>query len=230
MGRIPVADQPQAVVTVTARGHRPARLIWIAGKGVGVGSNPLGPVPTLATDPIFWAFNQVAPTFDIFGTTEYLPALVTGRAGLMKLPSDAQVRRLTPAASRQLQPVGARPAPVGTPLRANGPIKHVFFVVRENRTYDQMLGDVSRANGDPKLTLFGENVTPNMHALVTRFPLLDNVFANSDASIDGHYWTSAATVPDYVNRNWVQNYAGRGRPNDFGVYAVSWPGNGFLFD
>jgi hypothetical protein len=230
VGRIPVADQPQAVVTVAARKHQPAQLMWIAGKGVGVGSNPLGPVPTLASDPIFWAFNPVAPTFDIGSGVEYLPGLVTGRAGLMKLPSDAQVRRLTPAASRQLRPVGARPAPVGTPLRANGPIKHVFFIVRENRTYDQMLGDVSRGNGDPKLTLFGKNVTPNMHALVTRFPLLDNVFANSDASVDGHYWTSAATVPDYVNRNWVQNYAGRGRPNDFGVYAVTWPGKGFLFD
>jgi hypothetical protein len=58
----------------------------------------------------------------------------------------------------------------------------------------------------------------------------DNVMANSDASIQGHYWTSAASVPDYVTRNWAQNYGARGRPNDFGMYAVSWPGNGFLFD
>jgi hypothetical protein len=103
-------------------------------------------------------------------------------------------------------------------------------VVRENRAYDQMLGDDTRGNGDPKLTVFGKNMTPNMHALVTRFPLLDNVYANSEASIQGHYWTASAGVPDYVNRNWVQQYASRGRPNDFGVYAVTWPGNGFLFD
>ncbi|HZM65344.1 MAG TPA: alkaline phosphatase family protein [Nakamurella sp.] len=102
--------------------------------------------------------------------------------------------------------------------------------MRENRSYDQMLGDVGRGNSDPKLTVFGKNTTPNMHSLVTRFPLLDHVYANSEASIEGHYWTSAATVPDYVNRNWIQNYAGRGRPSDFGQYAVTFPGNGFLFD
>lgn len=65
---------------------------------------------------------------------------------------------------------------------------------------------------------------------MTRFPLLDNVYANSEASIQGHYLTSAASVPDYVTRNWVQQYGGRGRPNDFGTFAVSWPGNGFLFN
>jgi hypothetical protein len=103
-------------------------------------------------------------------------------------------------------------------------------VVRENRAYDQMLGDDARGNGDPKLTVFGKSSTPNMHALVTRFPLLDNVYANSEASIQGHYWTASASVPDYVTRNWVQQYAGRGRPNDFGVFAVTWPGTGFLFN
>ena len=106
----------------------------------------------------------------------------------------------------------------------------MFFVVRENRTYDQVLGDVSRGDGDPALTLFGRNVTPDMHALVSRFPLLDHVYANSEASIDGHFWTSAAAVSDYVQRNWEQNYAGRNRPYDFGAYTITWPGTGFLFD
>jgi hypothetical protein len=106
----------------------------------------------------------------------------------------------------------------------------VFFIVRENRSYDQLLGDDPRGNGDPKLTVFGQATTPNLHALVNRFPLLDNVYANSEASVQGHFWTAAAMVPDYVTRNWVQQYAGRGRPNDFGAYAVSWPGNGFLFN
>ncbi len=230
VGRIPTADQPQAVVTVAAQNQRPAQLMYVAAKGVGVGPNPLGTNPALPSDPIFWAFNPIAPTVDIFNGQQYPPSLVTGRAGLMPIPSDAQIDRLTPAASRQLQPTAAQPAPADTPLRAGGPIKHVFFVVRENRSYDQMLGDDVRGNGDPKLTVFGKNTTPNMHALVTRFPLMDNVYANSEASIQGHYWTSSAGVPDYVTRNWVQQYAGRGRPNDFGVYAVTWPGNGFLFN
>ncbi len=233
VGRIPTAEDPQVVATAAARGDRKAQLLYVAARGVGVGANPTGPVPTNPFDPIFWAFNWNAPTTDVFsfssGTT-YLPAMVDGRAGLMRLPSNAKVKKLTLAASRQIHPRGAQKAPAGTPLRANGPIKHVFFVVRENRDYDQLLGDLGRGNSDPHLVVFGHNVTPNLHALVTRFPLLDHVFANSEASIQGHFWTASASVPDYVDRNWVQEYAARGRPNDFGVYAVTFPGNGFLFN
>ena len=232
-GRIPTAEDPQAVVTAAAQGGRAAQLLYVAARGVGVGANPTGPVPTDPFDPIFWAFNWLAPTTDIFslhsGTT-YLPAMVSGHAGLMPLPSDARVKRLTPMATRQIHPRDAQTAPAGTPLRAGGPIKHVFFVVRENRTYDQLLGDLGRGNSDRHLVVFGKKVTPNLHALVTRFPLLDHVFANSEASIQGHFWTASASVPDYVDRNWVQEYGGRGRPNDFGVYAVTFPGNGFLFN
>jgi len=233
-GRIPVADDPQVVATAAARGNRAAQLVYVAARGVGVGPNPSGPDPADPNDPIFWAFNvTIAPTTDIFSSgsgVTYLAAMVNGRAGLMSLPSNAKVKRLTPAALRQIHPVGAQRAPAGTPLRANGPIKHVFFVVRENRSYDQLLGDLGRGNSDRHLVVFGKNVTPNLHALVTRFPLLDSVFANSEASVQGHFWTVAASVPDYVDRNWVQQYAGRGRPNDFGVFAVTFPGNGFLFN
>jgi len=233
VGRIPTAEDPQAVVTVAAQSGRAAQLLYVAARGVGVGPNPTGPVPTDPYDPIFWAFNWLAPTTDVFGLkggTTYLAAMVDGRAGLMRLPSDAQVKRLSHMATRQIHPVDAQKAPAGTPLRADGPIKHVFFVVRENRSYDQLLGDLGRGNSDSHLVVFGQQVTPNLHALVTRFPLLDSVFANSEASYQGHFWTAAASVPDYVDRNWVQLYGGRGRPNDFGVYAVTFPGNGFLFD
>lgn len=230
VGRIPTSDQPQAVAVSPARGATAAALLYVAAEGLGVGANLNGPVPTLASDPIFWAFNPNAPTFDVFARVGYMAKLVTGRAGILPVPSDAQVRAMTPLAAAQLQPTNAQAAPADTPLRADGPIRHVFFLVRENRSYDQILGDDPRGNGDPKLTLFGQAITPNTHALVRRFPLLDNVFANSEASIQGHYWTSAASVPDYVNRNWVQQYAGRNRPNDFGSFAVTWPGNGFLFD
>jgi YVTN family beta-propeller protein len=233
-GRIPVASQPQAVAAVGPRGRRPAQLVWVSAKGEGIGPNPRGTNPTSTdpVDPIFWAFVSKAPNYDIFKNpaVTYLGTRVNGKAGFLRLPSTRLIRALTPAATRQLHPVGATRAPAKTPLRAHGPIKHVFFIVRENRSYDQLLGDVGRGNSDPKLTVFGRSVTPNMHSLVTRFPLLDHVYANSEASIEGHFWTSAATVPDYVNRNWIQNYAGRGRPSDFGQYAVTFPGNGFLFD
>jgi YVTN family beta-propeller protein len=230
LGRIPTADQPQSVVTLPAGGARPASVAYLAAEGLGTGANPKGPDPLLASDPIFWAFNPLAPTTDVFEGVQYVPMMSRGRLGILPLPTDAQIADMTPVASQQLVPTNTQAAPKGTPLRANGPIRHVFFIVRENRSYDQLLGDVARGNGDPKLTLFGAPVTPNLHALVTRFPLLDNVYANSEASIQGHYWTASASVPDYVTRNWIQQYGGRGRPNDFGTYAVSWPGNGFLFD
>src|SRR4029450_9799166 len=140
------------------------------------------------------------------------------KAGVLRFPSDGKIASLTAIADAQIRPTNEQTGPQGTPLRPDGPIKHVFYIVRENRTYDQVLGDDARGEGDPSLTLFGDQ-TPNLHALVRRFPLLDHLYANSEASIDGHFWTSAAKVSDYVEKNWFQNYGGRGRPYDFGVYA-----------
>ncbi len=229
IGRIPTAAQPQAVVTTRSSGTTPARVLYVAAEGMGIGPNPDGPNPTLPDDPIFWAFTPNAPTSDVFGGAQYGAEMVTGQAGILALPSDSELAAMTASAAAQLVPTNTSTAPADTVLRADGPIKHVFFIVRENRAYDQVLGDIQAGNGDPKLTVFGAATTPNLHALVSRFPLLDNTYANSEASIQGHYLTAAASVPDYVSRNWVQQYAGRGRPNDFGTYAVSWPGNGFLF-
>jgi hypothetical protein len=150
--------------------------------------------------------------------------------GILKFPDTKKLRKLTPKADKQLKPQNAQKPPPGTPLKAGGPIKHVFYVVRENRSYDQILGDDPRGDGDPNLTLFGNDITPNVHALAKRFPLLDHVYANSEASIDGHFWTSAGAVSDYVVKNWHANYGGRQRPYDFGVYSVTWPSQRFLFD
>ena len=212
-GRVPTAAYP-VDVQVTPDGKT---LLWSAGKGLGTGPNPNGPNPLATTDANTNSF-------------QYLPLITFGRAGVLRLPSDKQLSSLTATADAQLRPANAQAPPASTPLRAGGPIKHVFYVVRENRTYDQVLGDDPRGDGDPSLTLFGARATPNVHALVRRFPLLDHVYADSEASIDGHFWTSAAKVSDYVEKNWFQNYAGRGRPYDFGVYAVTFPQNGFLFD
>jgi DNA-binding beta-propeller fold protein YncE len=214
VGAIPTASQPMAV-SVTGAG----KLLYVAAKGLGTGPNLNGPQPDQPTD-----------SDDRINSTQYLPVIVDGMAGIGALPSDGRVASLTTTADDQVKPVNAQAAPPGTPLRSGGPIKHVFYIVKENRTYDQVLGDDARGDGDPKLTLFGQQITPNAHALARRFPLLDHVFANSEASIDGHFWTSAASVPDYVNKNWWQNYAARGRPYDFPVYAVDWPANGFLLD
>ncbi len=224
VGRVPTASFPTDVA-VNAAGcpgstrRDCGRLVWLSGKGFGFGPNLDGPNPTDPRDND----NQI-------NSFSYLPSAIRGSVGVLALPGDRQLHAMTEVASRQVVPVDAVRPPRDTPLRPGGPIKHVFFIVRENRTYDQVLGDVAKGDGDRRLELFGPSVTPNIHALADRFPLLDHVYANSEASIDGHFWTSASSVSDYVQKNWMQNYAARGRPYDFGVYAVTWPGNGFLFD
>ena len=226
IGRIPVGSYPVMAESTPRRSGRGPRLkmVWLSGKGLGVGANPRGPNPLSRDD-----------TDDAQSRFQYLPREVRGVAGILRFPTDAQLRAYTPKASRQIRPVNGQKPPPGTPIAepgqpGGGRIKHVFYVVRENRTYDQVLGDDPRGDGDPLLTLFPESVTPNAHALARRFPLLDHVYANSEASIDGHFWTSAAAVSDYVVKNWQQNYAARKRPYDFGVYAVTWPSQRFLFD
>ncbi|MBV9310285.1 MAG: bifunctional YncE family protein/alkaline phosphatase family protein, partial [Solirubrobacterales bacterium] len=211
LGRIPTAAYP-ADIQIS---H--GRLLWIAAKGFGAGANRNGSNPYIASDDNLLHHPGTA-------------VLSPGRAGVLPFPGNRKLRRMTRAATRQLIPSNHQAPPRGTPLRPNGPIKHVFFIVRENRTYDQVLGDDPRGDGDPELALFGKRITPNFHALVGRFPLLDHVYANSEASIDGHFWTSAAAVSDYVHKNWQQNYAARNRPYDFGVYSITWPGTRFLFD
>ncbi|MGC2660602.1 MAG: hypothetical protein WA324_21815 [Bryobacteraceae bacterium] len=93
-------------------------------------------------------------------------------------------------------------------------IKHVIFIIKENRTYDQILGDLDRGNGDPSLTEFGRTTTPNFHALATGFVTLDNFYDRSEVSMDGWPWTTSARAPDVVERQVPVNYAGRGLSND----------------
>jgi YVTN family beta-propeller protein len=214
VGRLPVGSYP----TVAAARFATGKISWISARGLGVGPNPHGPNPNSPND-----------SDDFINSFQYLPSIVRGSSGILRFPSDRRIRRLTPRVDRQIHPTNAQAAPANTPIRANGPIKHVFFIVKENRTYDQVLGDDPRGDGDPHLTLFGKRITPNTHGLVRRFPLLDHVYANSEASIDGHYWTAAGAVSDYVVKNWPQNYSGRGRPYDFGAYEVSAPPKGYIF-
>jgi DNA-binding beta-propeller fold protein YncE len=220
IGRVPVGSYPVAAFATP----KYTRLTWIAGKGLGVGSNTIKPGETPPPADPGSAAHPGGQQF------HYLPSWTLGISGIGKFPTDKQIRALTPRSSQQIVPSNTEAPPADTPIKANGPIKHVFYIVKENRSYDQVLGDDPRGDGDPSLTLFGEKITPNLHALVKRFPLLDHVYANSEASIDGHFWTSAAGVSDYVVKSWHQNYGNRDRPYDFGVYAVTWPGQGFLFD
>jgi YVTN family beta-propeller protein len=120
-------------------------------------------------------------------------------------------------------------APVPIPGKIGDPslIKHVFLIVRENRTYDQVLGDVPAGDGDPTLAVFGGKDTPNMHKIVKRFPLLDNFYAPSRQSADGHQWITEAMAPyadDIQSPDWVRSY-----PGGNGGDALAYTQKGFVF-
>ncbi|MBS1823040.1 MAG: beta-propeller fold lactonase family protein [Acidobacteria bacterium] len=113
--------------------------------------------------------------------------------------------------------------------RWSGPIKHVIYIIKENRTYDQILGDLEQdgkrvGNGDASLTMYGKDITPNEHALALRFGVLDNFYDSGEVSGDGHVWSTAAIGTDYLERTWQQSYRGSQRTYDYeGVVADGYP-------
>jgi DNA-binding beta-propeller fold protein YncE len=101
------------------------------------------------------------------------------------------------------------------PFSGKNPIRHVIYVLKENRTYDQILGDLGVGNGDRSLTMYGEDITPNEHKLARQFGVLDNFYDSGDVSGDGHNWSTAATASDYNEKTWPIAYRGHERTYDF---------------
>ena len=112
---------------------------------------------------------------------------------------------------------------------AHNRIKHVIYIIKENRTYDQIFGDLTHngkpvGNGDPSLTMFGESITPNLHKLALQYGVLDNFFDSGEVSGDGHVWSNAAIGTDYLEKTWQQSYRGDQRTYDYeGVVADGYP-------
>jgi DNA-binding beta-propeller fold protein YncE len=112
---------------------------------------------------------------------------------------------------------------------SRNPIQHVIYIIKENRTYDQVFGDLKKdgkpvGNGDPSLTMYGEAITPNLHKLALQFGVLDNFFDSGEVSGDGHVWSTAAIGTDYLEKTWQQNYRGSQRTYDYeGVVADGYP-------
>ena len=148
-----------------------------------------------------------------------------GTLGLLPAPDAAALARGT----RTVLAAMPRPRrPAGGPLatHARSPIRHVFYVFRENRTYDQVLGDLPRGDGDSTRCIFGRRVTPNAHALAGEFVLLDRAFCDADGSSDGHNWGMAAIATDYVVKS-----AGTSPVYDYeGGDDLAYPAAGYLWD
>jgi YVTN family beta-propeller protein len=214
MGMIPVAYAPSSVVLDTADN----KLIVANDKGVGT-------LYSFETD---------------YKVTDYNTHQDNGTVSIIPLPNSTTLATMTTqvfennhwdltqniksaaGGSQDTQAV-AIPAKIGDPSL----IKHVFMIIRENRTYDQILGDVAAGNGDSSLAVFGGKDTPNVHNLVKRFPLLDNFYDPSRQSADGHQWITEAMAPyadDIQSPDWVRSYPG-GNAGD----ALAYQNKGFLF-
>lgn len=155
----------------------------------------------------------------------YVAALSTGDLEIVDAPNDAALAAGITAA-RANSPY--RPGPEAP--RALPPIAHVIFIIKENRTYDEVLGDDPRGNGAKDLAIFGRTITPNAHALARSFALLDNFETEAEVSADGHNWSVAAYATDYVQKLWPSNYSQRKRPYDFEGQPPSRPAGGYIWD
>jgi YVTN family beta-propeller protein len=157
-------------------------------------------------------------------------ALYEGSLWRVAIPNKAELKTLTQTA---LEHARLTPKHLGKEnllqaiSRQAGKIKHVIYIVKENRTYDHVLGDLPQGNGDPERCLFGREVTPNQHALAERFILLDNFYDSGEVSGDGWTWSTQAHANEYTIRNVPYQYSGRGRVFDYEGTNNEYPTGGF---
>ena len=229
LGFIPVGWFPTSV-RVTSDGKT---LVVANGKGFSSAANPRGPFP-----------GSPVPR----NLQEYIGGLMRGTVSLIELPGEKKRAEQFGAwsqtafacspldAGATARGAGARPA--GSPIPAKvgdpSPINYVIYVIRENRTYDQVFGDMAEGNGDARLCLFPEPVTPNAHALAREFGLFDNFYADGEVSADGHEWTMGAQATDFVEKMWPLSYGHNAKkkydyPSE-GRYPVAFPANGYLWN
>ena len=228
-GFIPVGWYPTSVKVVGTK-------IYVTnGKGFSSFANPLGPDPYNQNAQMAVQKGLLKNTKEV----QYIGGLMKGTLSIINTPSEKQlglysaaVYENTPYTKINEEKSNAEIGSV-IPQKLGDPsaIKYVFYIVKENRTYDQVLGDVKEGNGDPSLCLFGEKYTPNQHALAKEFVLLDNFYVNGEVSADGHNWTLGGYANDYLEKNWVTSYGGRGGNYDAeGTRAIANNKNGFIWD
>jgi YVTN family beta-propeller protein len=206
-----------------------SRIFVLSGKGLASQANPRGPQPGSTND------------------SQYIAALLTGSLSVLAAPTPSAlaeytrtVYRLNPDrdATRPSPPSASKGSPIPPKVGGKSPIRHVFYIVRENRTYDQILGDVAAGNGDPNLCLFGEEVTPNAHAIARQFVLLDNFYVDAEVSFDGHSFSTAAYATDATEKLWPQYYGRQdgkylsegGGPNRNPYGNITAPSAGYIWD
>jgi YVTN family beta-propeller protein len=224
LGFIPVGWYPTCV-RVARDG---SRLIVANGKGATSKANRDGPRPGVRGG----ADNR---------TRQYIAGLFHGTLSLIPMPTPKDMgdySKTVYECSPLRSSVGnatertAAKNPIPTQGRGDSPITHCIYVVKENRTYDQVYGDMREGNGEPSLCLFPEKVTPNHHALAREFVLLDNFYVDGEVSADGHEWSMGAYASDFVERTWPLSYRGDRRvpyPSE-GAFPIAAPAAGYIWD
>jgi len=200
--------------------------IYIAnGKGFSSRANPAGPNP---------AKKKPAGT-----KIEYIGGLFRGTLSIIPIPDEEQLAVYSKVVYQNTpynkEGEGSAEGRAGNPIPGRvgdvSPIKYVFYIIKENRTYDQVLSDIPGGNGDTTLLLFGETITPNQHALAKEFVLLDNFYVDGEVSADGHNWSTGAYATDFLEKSWPTSYGGRGGEyNGEGTREIANNKNGFIWD
>ncbi len=198
------------------------------GKGLTPRTNRHGPAPGIAARNI----------------REYIGGLHIGAVSWIEMPKPNELTRLTAeayacsplrsdsgAVVKEREPDNPIPDKIGGP----SPIKQCIYIIKENRTYDQVFGDMREGNGDPSICLFPENVTPNHHALAREFVLLDNFYVESEVSADGHEWSMGAYATDFVEKSWPLNYRKQPKEAEItypaeGSHEIAVPAGGYIWD
>jgi hypothetical protein len=198
-GFIPTGWYPSAV-DVSPDGRK---ILLCSGKGTGSKPNPAKtPISTTAV-----------------GGFEYIGRQLNGMVSFLDIPSSKQLAAYTkqvyansPYRDTQLKTSQSElKTAIPTRIGDSSPIKYVLYIIKENRTYDQVFGDLPKGNGDPALCLFGRGVTPNHHALAEQFVTLDNLYCSGEVSADGHPWSTSAIATDFTQRSWVLSYSAKGQ-------------------
>jgi YVTN family beta-propeller protein len=232
LGLIPVGYAPGSVVLDTAD----SALLVANDKGIGTTGYGVAPPPTKTSENSYGTAHGVTAlnTHQDLGTVSIVPVPKVSDLTVMTSQVfqnnhwDLLENIYSASGGSPSDELVAIPEKIGAPSK----IKHVFVIIRENRTYDQILGDVAGGNGQPSLAVFGDNatfggVTPNAHALVQRFPLLDNFYDPSRQSADGHNWIVQAMAPysdDIQSPDWLRDYPSNGGD------AIAYQKKGHLWD
>ena len=226
-GFIPVGWYPTNVKTY---GNK---ILVSNGKGFTSMANPKGPQPEKKTD------NSGYQSGAINSREQYIGGLFKGTLSFIDVPQPERLKAYTKqvylntpfTTEKTALADGIAGNPIPRKRGDKSPIKHVFYIIKENRTYDQVLGDMPQGNGDTSLCIFGSKVTPNHHAIADEFALLDNFYVDAEVSADGHNWSMAAYATDFIEKTWPTSYGGRGGNYDSeGERKIGDPKDGYIWD